>query len=316
MSDNSHTQQMIDEASRWLVLLRSGTASDAQNQAYRAWRAQDPRHEQLCATLEKNLGAFQVSVAQGIGSDVLHRTLQSSSRRKLLQGALAGAGVMFGAGLVSSRLAPLSGLTADVHTATGVRRRLPLDDGSELFLNARSVADLELDQAQRLVRLHSGELFARLGRRAGPLRVQTPHGLILTQHAQLLVRQSDSGTRVWTFDAPVQINAFAGGQVELPAGQQIDFAAGQFGVARPARWSDTAWIDGRLELHDRPLSEAIEALRPYRAGLLNLDPSVAALRVSGLFNLDDSDRVLDTLERTLPIRVVRRTALWITVVAA
>lgn len=316
MSDRTHTEQMIEEASRWLVLLRSGTATEAQGRAYRAWRAQDPQHENLCANLEKNLGAFQVPVAQGIGSDVLHRTLQSSSRRKLLQGALVGAGLMVGAGVLSTRLMPLSGLTADVHTGTGTRRRLLLEDGTELFLNARSVADLELNHDTRLVRLYSGELFARLARNARPLRVQTSNGLIQAQGAQLLVRQHETRSQVLAFDAPVQITAVEGGQVQLPAGRQIEFDRGNFSQPRSAQLSETAWVEGRLELHDRPLSEAIDALRPYRTGILRLDPRIAGLRVSGLFNLDDSDLVLDTLERALPIRVVRRTALWINVVAA
>jgi transmembrane sensor len=47
--------------------------------------------------------------------------------------------------------------------------------------------------------------------------------------------------------------------------------------------------------------------------LLRVDPAVASLRVSGLYRLDDSDQVLDTLARTLPIRIARRSDLWVSV---
>jgi len=56
----------------------------------------------------------------------------------------------------------------------------------------------------------------------------------------------------------------------------------------------------------------IEALRPYRPGVLRLDPAIAQLRVSGLFRLDNPQQVLDTLARTLPIRIARHTDLWVT----
>lgn len=321
MSDSTDTHRLIEEASHWLVLLRSGDASEASIQAYRTWRAADPRHETLCVQLEKNLGAFQVPVTQGIGSAVLHRALEkrnleNRSRRKLLQGALVGAGVMLGAGLVSNRVTPLAGLMADLHTATGQRRRLILDDGSELILNARSVADLEFDREKRLLRLYSGELFARVAHDARPFRVQTANGLIQTREAQLLVREHDSQSQVMTFGGALQITASAGARVQLPTGHQVAFDRNRFGQQNTAQMSETAWVDGLLELHDRPLSDAIAALRPYRAGVLRLDPRVAGLRVSGLFRLDDSDLVLDTLERALPIRILRRTGLWVSVVAA
>lgn len=105
MSDSSpDTHHLIEEASNWLVLLRSGQASEAQKRAFKEWREEDPRHEHLCAKLEQNLSVFKLPMVQGIGSDGLHRTLENGSRRKLLQGALVGAGLMFGAGFVSSRL--------------------------------------------------------------------------------------------------------------------------------------------------------------------------------------------------------------------
>lgn len=316
MSESTHTEQLIEQATQWLVLLRSGAASEAQVQAYQAWRTQDPRHEHLCAQLERTLGVFQVPIAQGIGSGVLNRAIGTTSRRKVLQGALVGAGVMLGAGFVSNRIAPFSGLTADLRTATGQRQRVALDDGSELILNARSVVDLNFTREQRLLRLYSGELLARVTDDSRPFRVQTPQGLIQIQHSQLLVRQRDTQSQVIAFETPAEIALQDGDRLHLQAGQQISFDSNRFGTPSPGLLSETAWVDGFLELHDRPLSDVIDALRPYRAGVLRLDPQIAGLRVSGLFRLDDSDLVLDSLERTLPIRVTRRTNLWVSLVAA
>ena len=72
-------------------------------------------------------------------------------------------------------------------------------------------------------------------------------------------------------------------------------------------------MDGLLEVRNQALAEGLDALRAYRSGVLRVDPAVAGLRVSGLFRLDDSDQALDALARTLPIRVARRTDLWVSV---
>ena len=316
MSESTPTEQLIEQATQWLVLLRSGAASEAQVQAYQAWRAQDPRHDHLCAQLERTLGVFQVPIAQGIGSGVLNRAIGTTSRRKVLQGALVGAGVMLGAGFISHRISPFNGLTADLRTATGQRQRIALDDGSELILNARSVVALNFTREQRLLRLYSGELLARVTDDSRPFRVQTPQGLVQIQNSQLLVRQRDTQSQVIAFETPAEIALQGGDRLHLQAGQHISFDGNRFGTPSPALLSETAWVDGFLELHDRPLSDVIDALRPYRAGVLRLDPQIAGLRVSGLFRLDDSDLVLDSLERTLPIRVTRRTNLWVSLVAA
>ena len=48
-------------------------------------------------------------------------------------------------------------------------------------------------------------------------------------------------------------------------------------------------------------------LSRYRPGLLRVEPQVAGLRLSGAFQLDDTDTVLDSLARMLPIDVLYRT---------
>ncbi|MNT72156.1 fec operon regulator FecR [compost metagenome] len=57
----------------------------------------------------------------------------------------------------------------------------------------------------------------------------------------------------------------------------------------------------------------IDALRPYRRGLLRISPEVRQLRVQGVFPLDDSDRALTALEETLAVRV-ERYGPWLTLI--
>jgi transmembrane sensor len=47
----------------------------------------------------------------------------------------------------------------------------------------------------------------------------------------------------------------------------------------------------------------VDALRPYRRGIIRITPAAARLRVLGAFPLDDTSRALESLRQTLPIDV-------------
>ncbi|HID9974405.1 TPA: iron dicitrate transport regulator FecR, partial [Pseudomonas aeruginosa] len=79
--------------------------------------------------------------------------------------------------------------------------------------------------------------------------------------------------------------------------------------------SESAWVDGWLAAHDRPLAWVVEAIKPYRRGIVSLDAAIAGVRVSGLYPLDNSDLTLEMLERSLPVRVVRRSEYWVRIEA-
>ncbi|PTQ74196.1 FecR domain-containing protein [Pseudomonas sp. GV071] len=307
--------RLIEQASDWLVLLRSGTASHDDLQAFAAWRARDVRHQQLWDNLEKNLDVFRVPSAQGLRGEQVQRTLNAAgtSRRQLLRGALVGAGVAIGVGLLTNRRWPLDELSADIATATGQRQRLTLDDGSELVLNARSAVDIDFTPQRRLLRLRSGELQVRVADDSRPLLVSSAFGQLSSRGGRLQLRVGELSGVVAALDGALELTSFSGAQGYLASRQQLSFDAYRFSPATPLQGGEGAWVDGLLEVRNQTLGEVLDALRPYRSGLLRVDPAVASLRVSGLYRLDDSDQVLDTLARTLPIRIARRSDLWVNV---
>jgi len=316
--ENQH-DDVIDNATRWIVLLRSGHASEADWQAYRQWRAQDPRHEQLCAQLETRLGVFKVPIAQGVSGKVLQQALTTpgTSRRKLLQGALACTGVALGASLLVSQRTALGELTADVSTGTAERRTVSLPDGSELFLNAKSAVDLDFSGPHRIVRLLDGELRVKVAvNPVTPFQLVTPQALIHVLGSDLTVREREGQGLVVALKGALQIARQGLETLQLQTGHEVSYDRYGFSPVRVMSLGAAAWVDGLLEVRDVPLAQIIEALRPYRGGVLRIDPAVAELRVSGMFRLDKTEQVLDTLARTLPIQVLRRSDYWVTVTSA
>ncbi|WP_426216142.1 FecR domain-containing protein [Pseudomonas sp. DWRC2-2] len=313
------SDELIDSATRWYVLLRSGQASTGDWQRYEQWRAADPRHDALCRQLETRLGVFQVPQAQGVSGKVLQQALEApSSRRQVLQVALAGAGVAVGAALLAKSLGlPLTELTADIRTGTGERRTVALDDGSELLLNAQSAADIQFDPQRRLIRLREGELLAKVASdRIRPFLIQTDQARLRAYGNRFLVRERQGQGQVVALNGAVEIDGQQGERLQLAAGHEVHYDRVGFGPVQASSSGATAWVDGFLQVRDRPLAEVIDALRPYHNGVLRLDPAVAGLRVSGLYRLDNPQQILDTLARTLPIHITRRTGFWVTVNAA
>ena len=306
--------ELIDSATRWYVLLRSGEATALDWQRYHQWRAADPRHDALCQQLETRLGVFQVPQAQGVSSKVLQQALEApSSRRQVLQIALAGAGVAIGAALLAKPVG-LSALTADIRTGTGERRTVALVDGSELLLNAQSAADIQFNPQQRLVRLREGEVLAKVAsERSRPFVIQTEQARLRAYGSRFLVREREGQGQVVALNGAVDIDDQHGERLQLAAGHEVHYDRAGFGPVQASSSGATAWVDGFLQVRDRPLAEVIDALRPYHNGVLRLDPAVAGLRVSGLYRLDNPQQILDTLARTLPIHITRRTGLWVTV---
>lgn len=306
---------LIEQATRWLVLLRSGQASVEDWQAFNAWCEQDWRHRQLCEQLQHTLGAFSVVQAHGMRGEQLQRTLGAAgaSRRRLLHGALAGAGVMLCAGLVTDRHLPLEDMGADLRTATGKRQRATLDDGSELVLNARSAVDIDFNAKRRLLRLRRGEIQVHVAADTRPLLISSPFGQVISQHGRLQMRLGNERCAATALEGSLELTTQAGERLQLQRRQQVSFDRYTFSPPVTLQGGEGAWVDGLLEVRNQRLADVIDSLRPYRSGVLRVDPAVAQLRVSGLFRLDDSDQALDALARTLPIRVARRTDLWVSV---
>ncbi len=68
----------------------------------------------------------------------------------------------------------------------------------------------------------------------------------------------------------------------------------------------TAWQRGKLIFNRRPLENVVAELQRYRTGrIVILGDRLKTLEVTGVFDLDDTDRILRTIEETTKARVVQ-----------
>lgn len=321
---------VIREAARWLVRLH-GDDAGANAAACRRWRAADPAHEQAWRKAERLAERFG-AVPPALGVPVLMRP--ASAHRRALVRTLAVLAVAPPAAWLGWRLAPWQGWVANYATATGQRREIALADGSRLILNTATAVDVAFDATQRLLRLRQGEVHIQTAADARAFIVETPQGRLRALGTRFVVRLREGGaegsdadgddgaatTELTVLEHRVEITPRGGAAPRtVAAGQAVRFSAARIGplLTLPAEAAGGApgWTHGVLYADGMRLDDFLAELSRYRPGVIRCAPAVAALRISGAFQLADTEYVLTLVQETLPVDVLLRTRWWVTVVA-
>lgn len=326
-------ERMVQEAVQWYVRLASGQQTQEDMAGFTRWHTAHPGHARAWERLLGMQGMLVASTRHGVAPEVARTALARAARlqaRRRAMKALAWGGVASAAALVAleeqAALRQQWHLTlADERTAVGERRRLALPDGTQLLLNTGTAVDIRLGAHERRVVLHRGEIQVATARDpAGrPFIVATRDGTLTPVGTRFTVLRDEAlrtgATRLAVSEGAVQVRAAARPADEVvlvPAGRQLWFTSGQ--VEAPEALRDTAlsWTEGTLTAEGTPLADFIAELDRYRPGRLRCAPEVAGLRITGAWPLeggDPTERVLASLERTLPVRVHRLTRYWVTV---
>lgn len=285
------TRPHDDEALAWFVRLRSDAAGPRDHAAFAAWRARDPAHAR----------AYDQLAGLWRDLDELPDPRPQPSRRGfILAGALAAsAAVIAGSGLYAT----------DALRATGTAlTRQTLADGSALELDAGSDVAVEMTAEARVVTLKRGRLFVTVARDpARPFTVVAGNGRTTALGTAFVVARRGERVTVAVTESAVSV---AAGQAtrRIQAGQRLTY--GPAGADEPTALgpADTAWRQGKLVFQNEALADVVADLGRYRPGrIMLLGDDLAALRVSGIFDIGNPEGVLTAIARTLPVRLTRLT---------
>jgi transmembrane sensor len=314
---------VLREAAQWLVRLHSGRAGAADHAACAAWRHADPAHEHAWRRAERLSQKFG-AVPAAVGVPVLARQARGNRRAALRTLALVTTAAP--AAWLGWRLAPWDSWTSDHATATGERREVHLVDGSRVLLDTGSAIDVRIDGLQRTVQLRAGAIGVTTAADARPFVVETVQGRLRALGTRFTVRQDDAETAA-THGPAVRL-AVTEGAVEVTlrgasspaavvaAGQQTVLSGQGASALAAVSPESQAWTQGVLYAENMRLADFCIELSRYRPGLLHCSPEVANLRISGAFQLRDTDYVLSMVASTLPVQVLMRTRWWVTVAPA
>ncbi|MGN6828586.1 FecR family protein [Paucibacter sp. M5-1] len=215
-------------------------------------------------------------------------------------------------------------------TGIGEQRLVILKDGTRMSLNTSTRVKVELDQTQRRVRVEGGEAFFEVAKDASrPFVVQaagtevtatgtafvvrlTPPGAgahealdVTLVEGQVVVREAERRVAAAKIVPPIVMAAgerlrvrgdqgTSGGVTAAPAQPQRD---------RPRMDQVLAWKRGEAVFDNASLPEALDEMNRYSAMPIVGDPSLAALRISGLFKTGDSAGFAQAVAKLHDLRV-------------
>lgn len=296
-------EKLLEEAIQWIALMHSGCTTHEQIEAFEHWRSSDLQRERLCHQLEQQLNVFKSPAANNLKSSIVREVISTPSltRRALLSKMLfIGCAITVG-GVVYNE----SYWLGDLRTGTGERRTLTLEDGSKLTLDACTAVDISWKPEACYLHLHKGAIFVNLARnKPDNIFITTPLGRISASGPQLMVGHFDI-SRAVAIDAFLSVQTNSGATQRVMSGNKINFDANHIFEELPVDGSETAWTDGMLEVRNLRLGEVLASMRRYRKGFVRVSTKAAALRLSGLFRLDDTDQMLEAIALILPLKITR-----------
>ncbi|BBH45355.1 FecR family protein [Pseudomonas sp. KU43P] len=266
---------LSDDALDWQVLLHSGNASAADQARYKRWCELSPAHaEAACEAqaLWQDLG--QTPTAQAFETPPMRR-----QKRHWAVG-LAASLVLLVAGYGGWQQVPV--WLADYHTGMGERQSITLADGSRVTLNSASALNVAFTASERRVSLRAGEALFETADDPRPFVVQSAGEAVQGSAATFSVRSD--------------------GHVVLASGE-ARIGAQSLAVS-PDASAQTAWQRGKLIFNGKPLGQVLAELERYQHGRIVLsDSKLSALEVSGVFDLDEPQALLRTLEQRYGLKV-------------
>jgi transmembrane sensor len=312
MAEDGPGRRLSDEAIDWLVRLGSGRATPTDRLAFLRWRQRSAAREAAAVEAEMLLRAVadtrQADQLRRHGESLTHR--RPVGRRVLFAGAAAASVAVVTVGLTS--LGPLSALYADHATGVGGRKRVDLADGSFVVLNTATAVSVDDSGKERRVVLHDGEALFDVTKdprrpfivTAGDMEVRAVGTAFVVRLKEVMVSE---GTVDVTIGSRPPIRVVAGQRLGVGVGEGDRFKLSMIDID-----AATAWQRGKLIFNRRPLESVVAELQRYRAGrIVVLGDRLKALEVTGVFDLDDTDRILRTIEETTKAQVVNMPLLTI-----
>lgn len=195
--------------------------------------------------------------------------------------------------------------TEDVRAAIGQPRHLTLADGSQVQLDSGSHLRIEHRLRSRQLELVQGQAQFCVIHADKPFIVRSQSVRVRDVGTVFDVRSDRRGVEVGVIEGAVDVSNSDAPPQRLVAGQQLLANARTMGPPRPADLAAlNAWRNGKLRFNGSPLSEVIIDLQRYRQAPISIsDARVGTLRLSGEYDSNAVETLLELLPSILPVRV-------------
>ncbi len=311
-------RERLEAAASWRIRIAEQPQL-AQAQEFLDWLG-DPDNQEAFVRTSATWNTFDDHLASpqilAIRRDALNRARRSSlqavlpNRRRALAIAASFALVVLAIFGSWQWLQPPSAYA----TGIGERRVVTLEDGSRISLDSDTAVRVHYRKdARELVLLQGRARFDVAHDITRPFTVAAGHETVVAVGTSFDVERLDNKVFVTLIEGHVVVKTDQGASrdlttqqakpVSLIAGQQLVAARDVKPLITLASLPvATAWESGRLILNNEPLDEAVERVNRYTNKPLQVDPAVANLRVSGVFNAGDVTAFVDAITSYFPVQ--------------
>ncbi len=323
-----------EEAAGWFSRRLTGGLSDTEETDFRQWLAADTRHGKEFETLEKawgTLGALYASpIIMAARDSALRHTGQEEQRLSQKQGLSSFFTGFFRPAAVAAMAAVIVfALVAldkflffnqpDIYsTMRGEQRAVQLADGSRLELNTGTTVEVRYTDDKRLLTLVQGQAYFTVASDPNrPFSVSLGNSVVNALGTAFEVYKKRSEVQVTLVDGSVEVTSViaaeqgAGWRQKLVPGEQIIYTSKPTGsnslkVQKVDIKRETAWRQGKLDFNNITLAEAVQEFGRYAASPIVIeDKKLNGLKISGVFNVGDTETALLALESGFGIMVER-----------
>lgn len=301
-------EELIDEqAAAWFARLRASDVSRAEKAAFADWLRQAPGHQQAFDEICMLWGDTQLKQA----FSEAEKKSPNNGRKTAHFGfwpPLFMAACLVMAFVFRTDIEVL--LQADYATGIGKQQTVRLEDGSYVMLNTNSAISVAMEDKQRTVKLLRGEAFFDVEPDVSrPFIVYGDYSMTRVWGTRFFVHEKHDSDEVKVLSGKVQVtnNNLPGESVLLHDRDSVSVdRAGLSKINSLTTKLTTSWIDGYLVFQDMALADVIEQIQRYRNGVVIFrDDSLRQFKINGRINLRDPAHILETLEKTLAVKITR-----------
>ena len=288
------------EAAAWLARLRADDKDPSDERAFRVWLLEDLRH---AAAFEAVTEIWELAGAAGAEPLVSASHSRAPTRRQAL---LAGVGSL--AAVAVGVMFWQSAIAGVYETAIGEQKHVVLPDGSQVFLDTDTRIHATYDSQMRVVALERGRCNFHVREDDNrPFVVDAAAQRIVAARTSFDVRRDGDEVCVVLVQGSASIASrdvsLQHHQVLKP-GERLIARNEEAHIDKPNLVPLLAWQTGQAVFDNETVAGAIREMNRYSVIKIAVaDPTVAKMRISGVYRVGDNTAFARSVATLLPVAV-------------
>ena len=299
---------MYDQAASWVARLRSDSVTEEDQQQFALWLAANPEHAHA---MDSMLDLWDDLAVTRHLDQTAPETIspENPPRRRWLGAGLAVAACALFALVLAPQL-NIDNETLHYQTRKGEQLQIDLADGSRISLNTNSSLSVSLTENLRQVTLHRGEAFFQVERNTErPFLVDIGAAEVRVMGTAFNIHRREDQSDITVTEGVVRVTERGNSGSRAPSTELLyanqSVSASSAGLFRPSltdSGATIAWRDGKIVADGMPLVTLVDEIARYHdVKILIAEPDLAQRTVSGVFQLDNPDVILQALEYSFGI---------------